>query len=106
TNITSVYNGNFSNAVLANAGYSVAGAAASGHLLGFPSVYASDRNAGTYAPALWSDQLGYDIHVTGGNLTITPATITVSGIAGKNRVYDGTISATLDTLVATLSGKF
>jgi len=106
TNITSVYNGNYSNAVLANASYSVAGAAASGHLLGFPSVYASDRNTGTYAPALWSDQLGYDIHITGGNLTITPATITVSGITANNRMYDGTSAATLNTLVATLFGKF
>src|SRR5262249_18265020 len=100
TDMSGTYNGNFSTAALRNASYSIAGADTSGHLLGLAAVYGSDRNVGTYAPALWSDQLGFDIHITGGNLTITPVTITVSGITANNRAYNGTSSATLNTALA------
>ena len=39
------------------------------------------------------------------NGTISPATITVSGITASNKPYDATTAATLNTTLATLAGK-
>jgi filamentous hemagglutinin family protein len=63
--------------------YSVAGAATSGHLFNLNDPYGGATNVGSYTPALYSDQLGYDISYFGA-LTITPATLTVTaGAVGK-----------------------
>ena len=43
--------------------------------------------------------------VTDGYQTISPETVIVSGIKAKNKVFDGTVDATLDCNDATLSGK-
>ena len=57
-------------------------------------------NAGTYsltAANLYSQQNGYDLTLTGSaDLTITPRTLTLSGLVA-NKVYDGTTTATLNT---------
>jgi hypothetical protein len=45
------------------------------HLLG--NAYVNATNVGTYAPARYSDQQGYDISYVSGALTITSATVTL-----------------------------
>jgi The GLUG motif len=45
------------------------------HLLG--NAYVNATNVGTYAPARYSDQQGYDISYVSGGLTITSATVTL-----------------------------
>ncbi len=50
--------------------------------------------------------LGTVTPVDAGTLTITPATLTVSGVTGMNKVYDGTTSATVNTAGATLNGVY
>ena len=49
-------------------------------------------NAGTYSiGGLWSNQLGYLINYNGGNLTISPAPISYTGVLTPvSRAYDGT----------------
>ncbi|HEY0664521.1 MAG TPA: MBG domain-containing protein, partial [Gallionella sp.] len=54
------------------------------HILG--SAYANAVNAGTYGPAHYSDQLGYDITFVNGTLTINPYAVSMTG----SRIYDGT----------------
>ena len=39
------------------------------------------------------------------NFTITPATITVSGITASDKIYDGDVNATLNCAIANLAGK-
>jgi filamentous hemagglutinin family protein len=53
---------------------------------------ATGTHAGFYN-GYYSTQQGYDI--TGGNLTITPKALTVTGTKVSNKVYDGTTTATL-----------
>jgi hypothetical protein len=53
---------------------------------------ATGTHAGFYN-GYYSTQQGYDI--TGGNLTITPKALTVTGTKASNKVYDGTTTATL-----------
>ena len=57
---------------------------------------ASQTNAGSYS-GYYSSQQGYDI--TGGNLVITPAnlsiTVSVTGTTVSDKVYDGTFNAVL-----------
>jgi len=98
--ISATYNGSTSTAPLTNAVYSVAGADTSGHLQGTATAYANDRNAGTYAPDLWSDQQGYDITVKNSTLTINPAVLTITATS-NTKTYDGTVTA---TAIPTISG--
>jgi filamentous hemagglutinin family protein len=67
-------------------------------------------NVGTYSftpGGLYSDQLGYLISYNTGTLTITPATLTVSGTRIGSKVYNGTTVATLTggSLVGLLGGN-
>ena len=51
-------------------------------------------NVGNYSHSYYSTQQGYDI--VGGNLTITPKAITMSGLSvAASKVYDGTTKATV-----------
>ena len=47
----------------------------------------------------------YIISYTGGVLTITPATVTISGITANDKLYDATTAATLNTAAASLVGR-
>ena len=102
-NLTKAYDGQ-TVAALANAQYSVPGAASSGHLLGTGAAYGGRKNAGVYMPALYSGQQGYDIAYAGAALTITKAPVTVAGVTAANKTYDGTTAATLSTGGATTVG--
>ena len=93
--LSTTYNSNDYSGGLSNPVYSIAGAATSGHLNGITTAYNSDRNAGTYAPDLWSDQQGYDISFVNSALTINKAILAVTGVSAANKVYDATTGATL-----------
>jgi filamentous hemagglutinin family protein len=93
--LSTTYNGSAYSGGLSNPVYSIAGADTSGHLNGIATAYNGDRNAGTYAPDLWSDQHGYDISFINSALTINKATLTVTGVFAANKVYDATTGATL-----------
>ncbi len=75
------------------------------HILG-SDYSANDINAGTYAPALYSDQQGYDISYVGGMLTIGTASLSVISLNGT-RFYDGTldVAASIFTLSGLVSGQ-
>jgi hypothetical protein len=83
------------------------------HLFGTVSVVGSAlgaANVGSYSftpGGLYSDQLGYLISYDTGTLTITPATLTVSGTTVGSKVYDGNTLATLTggSLVGLLGGN-
>jgi hypothetical protein len=64
---------------------------------------ATGTNAGFYN-GYYSAQQGYDL--SGGNLTINPANLSVTGIAASNKTYNGTTAATLTgtAIVAALGG--
>jgi filamentous hemagglutinin family protein len=75
------------------------------NLLGTTS-FTGGTNVGSYTitPSnLYSNQQGYLITYTTGTLTINPAALTVTGLTGTNRTYNG---STVDTLTGTaaLSG--
>ncbi|MBT0571085.1 filamentous hemagglutinin N-terminal domain-containing protein [Curvibacter sp. CHRR-16] len=85
------------------------------------SMIASSKDVGTHTVTtsgnLYSTQLGYDISYATGSVTITPATVTVSGASAANKTYDGTTSASVsggtlsglvgsETLTLTQSGSF
>jgi hypothetical protein len=92
-NILATYNGSTSSNALTKPVYSINGADTSGHLHGTATPYANDRNVGTYAADLWSDQRdGYDISVVNGNLTINKAALTLT-TDNVIKTYDGTITA-------------
>jgi hypothetical protein len=93
------------------------------HLFGTVAVAGSasgSSNVGTYSftpGGLYSDQLGYILSYNGGSLTITPATLTISGTQIGSKVYNGTTVATLsggslvglvggNTLMLTQAGNF
>ncbi|WP_338467644.1 YDG domain-containing protein [Novosphingobium sp. ZN18A2] len=80
---------------LLNPSYSVAGADTSGHLFGLGDAYNGAVNVGSYSPDLWSDQQGYRIAYVGGALSITAKTLSLTGLAANNKVYDGTTDATV-----------
>jgi len=103
-NTSRVYDGGTATS-LANASYSVAGAATSGLLLGQATPYGTAKqNVGTYAPSgLYSTQQGYDITYAGGNATVTPKPITASGITAASRDYDGTTDAVINTAAASVA---
>ena len=69
---------------------------------GLLGAAASGLNAGFYN-GYYSTQQGFDI--TGGNLTINQAVLTVTGLTASNKVYDATTAATL-TGTGTLTGVF
>jgi hypothetical protein len=71
---------------LTDASYSVTGAATSGHVFNINNAYNGAVNVGTYGAALYSDQQGYDISYVNADLTITPATLTVTA-NGASRIY-------------------
>jgi filamentous hemagglutinin family protein len=55
-------------------------------------------NVGTYSitpSGLYSNQQGYAITYAPGTLTITPASLVISGLTASNKVYDGTLTDTL-----------
>ncbi len=88
-NMVKAYDGNPVTS-LTNASYSVAGAAASGHLSNIGNPYNGAVNVGSYSPGLYSDQQGYDISYVNALLTINPATLSASPISlNGSRVYDG-----------------
>ncbi|MBU3578129.1 MBG domain-containing protein [Polynucleobacter sp. UK-Kesae-W10] len=67
----------------------------------------SGIHTGVYADNLsvtLAHQSDYNLTVTNGALTITPAIITVSGVTANNKIYDGTTSAVLNSSSATYSG--
>jgi filamentous hemagglutinin family protein len=69
--------------------------------------YGSESDAGTYTlTGLYSGQQGYDIvYSSDSTLTISPRTITVSGFAASDKVYDGTAVATVSgTITNAVSG--
>lgn len=84
------------------------------------TLTASSKDVGSRtvtANGLYSTQLGYDISYATGSVTITPATVTVSGATAANKTYDGTTTATIsggtlsglvgsETLALTQSGSF
>ena len=102
-------------------GYSVT--PSGGNLLGSPTYGGSSQgavNAGSYAitpQGLYSNQLGYLITYTDGTLTVNRAALTVTGTNVANKVYDGTMAASLaggmlsgivgsDVLTLTQAGAF
>ena len=85
---THTYTGT-SAASLIDASYSVSGAATSGHIFNVNNPYGGETNVGTYTPALYSDQLGYDISYVNAELTLTPAMLTVTANAA-GRTYGQT----------------
>jgi trimeric autotransporter adhesin len=98
---------------LSGVSYSLAGAPTSGHLFNLNNPYGGAINVGNYAPSLYSDQQGYDISYVNGELTIRPATLTVTA-AGASRVYGranpvltGSITGFVggDTLASATSGS-
>jgi len=89
SNQTHAYTGGTSVATLIDASYSVSGAATSGHIFNINNPYSGEPNVGTYTPALYSDQLGYDISYVNAELTITPAVLTVTA-NGASRIYGHT----------------
>jgi hypothetical protein len=82
------------------------------NVLGSPTYSGSSQgavNTGTYSistSGLYSDQQGYIISYASGSLTITPATLTVSGTTVGSRVYNGTTAASLTggSLIGVVSG--
>jgi len=75
-----------------NAGVQTGGTTAS-TAPGLLGTAASGRNAGFYNGYYSTQQGGLDI--IGGNLTVTPATLAVTGVTAGNKVYDTTIGASL-----------
>jgi filamentous hemagglutinin family protein len=64
----------------------------------FGGTAAGAINVGQYSivpSGLYSNQQGYAITYVAGQLTITPASLTISGLAANNKVYDATLAATL-----------
>jgi len=61
-------------------------------------VTPSNAVGGTFNPS------NYTISYVPGTLTVNPATLTVTGTAASNKVYDGTTNATIDTSASALSG--
>jgi hypothetical protein len=85
---------------LSNTTVTYNGSAQSGASIGAPNsgvfgTAANGTNAGAYTGGYYSNQQGYDI--TGGNLIINPAALTLSG----TRVYDGTTVVAGSVLTAT-----
>ena len=78
---------------LTNVAYSGVGAPPDlAHLPNSNNPYngAINASATPYAAGLYSDQQGYDITSTGvGTLTINPVAVTVSGLSGVSRPYNG-----------------
>ena len=95
-NQSKVYDGHASTLALLNPSYSISGATTSGHLFGsLTDAYGGAVNAGAYTPNLWSDQHGYRILYVGSTFTITPKVLTVTGLSGTDKTYDGSTSDTL-----------
>jgi hypothetical protein len=95
SNVTKVYDA--TSAGLTNVTYSVPSASGSANLIGFNTPYGNvtKDNVGTYAADIWSNQLGYDITLIGGGLTVTPASLSVTGLSATSKVYDATRTAAL-----------
>lgn len=76
---------------LTNVTYNPPSAVGSPHVLGIAPPYgaANTMNVGVYQPQVYSDQLGYNITLTGGQLTVTaPAfTLDVDGSAGASKFH-------------------
>ncbi|NTU68763.1 MAG: hypothetical protein HGB02_07785, partial [Chlorobiaceae bacterium] len=60
--------------------------------------------ADTLGGATGTGLSNYSISYVNGSMTITPKTLTVTGVTAENRIYDGTVAATIDTASAALSG--
>jgi len=103
SNQTHTYTGGTSVASLIDASYSVSGAATSGHIFNVNNAYDAETNVGTYTPALYSDQLGYDISYVNAELTITPAMLTVTA-NGASRSY-GQANPTLSGVITGFVGS-
>ena len=97
-NVSQTYNGLAWSGPLSNVSYSVTGADTSGHLLGITTPYGNSKNVGIYAPAMWSDQQGYDISYVNGTLTINPEAITVTAQT-NTKTYDGFATAAAIPLI-------
>ncbi|MDP1611297.1 MAG: MBG domain-containing protein [Sulfuritalea sp.] len=83
--VSAVYTGTAYSGALVNPVYSPSSPDFA-HLLG--NSYRNATNAGTYAPAKYSDQQGYDISYVNGLLTITKAPLTATANAAS-KTYDG-----------------
>ncbi len=78
-------------------------------LEGYTASGAGHRPAGTYAITLsgtLTDSLGYQYEFNNGSLTVDPVSLTTSGVSAANKVYDGTVAATLGgtAAISALSG--
>lgn len=91
-NVTKTYDA--TSVGLTNVTYSDSAASGSANLFGISTPYGSvtKNNVGTYSANIWSGQQGYDITLVGGQLTVTPASLTISA-TGVNKVYDSTMGA-------------
>ncbi|WP_411877755.1 GLUG motif-containing protein [Polaromonas sp. YR568] len=94
-NVSKTYDG--STAV--NSNYTLSNSHANTSLiLGTAASSTSSKNVGSYSigiSGLYSRQQGYDLSFAAGTVTVTAATLTVSGTAASNKTYDGTTAATL-----------
>jgi len=66
-------------------------------ILGTANAYGLNAiNTGTYAPALYSGQLGYDISFVGGMLTVTPAGLNLLSVTADNasKIFGNTLTFT------------
>ena len=111
-NVTKTYDGMAWSLPLQNVVYSITGADAAGHLFNISTPYGvgSGRNVGSYNPALYSDQYGYDISYVNGTLTVNKYSIIVTAQT-NTKTYDGTTTAavpliTLGSLQGTDTANF
>ena len=111
-NVTKTYDGMAWSLPLQNVVYSITGADAAGHLFNISTPYGvgSGRNVGSYNPALYSDQYGYDISYVNGTLTVNKYPIIVTAQT-NTKTYDGTTTAavpliTLGSLQGTDTANF
>jgi hypothetical protein len=83
---------------------------------GAPSISTTavpGSNVGTYSIdvaqgglVLTAPYTGYNFSFVSGTLTVSKATLTITGVTANNKTYDATTADTLNTASATLSGLF
>ncbi|BAK70209.1 beta strand repeat-containing protein [Aliarcobacter butzleri] len=68
----------------------------------------SSKNVGTYNTNITQNGVAdnYNLNITQGKLEITKADLTITGLSVDDKVYDGTNSATANTVSVGYTGKF
>ena len=91
--VNTIYNGNAYAGALVNPVYNPASPNFA-QVLGSANAYGNATNAGTYAPALYSVQQGYDISYLGATLTINPAGLVVLNVTASDatKTYGTTLT--------------